>query len=197
MLYRTCCSVSWHWLFILVSYLNDWFLFCGQLVNLWELWLNEFESLFMCFWCHVCQIRWKVSFSRKHRHNVLLLTYIWPVQRICKSLFTRKRDQIRNVICTRNKNGIQVTHSLSTEKHKNWHLEKSTVNTAWTRIKSVCTMLAINLLFHLLLLKNLTFKRWKELSIFLRDFVILLLTFTNHENVRNSLNSFRKILWND
>lgn len=56
MLYRTCCSVSWHWFFILVSYLNDWFLFCGQLVNLWELWLNEFESLFTCFWYCVCQI---------------------------------------------------------------------------------------------------------------------------------------------
>lgn len=118
-----------------------------------------------------------VSQGSTDHNNILLLTYIWPVQRICKSPFMHKRDQIRNVICTRNKNGIQVTHFLSTEKRKNWHLEESTVNTVWTRIESVCTMLAVNQLFHLLLLKDLSFKCWKDLSIFLRGFVILLLTF--------------------
>lgn len=67
-----------------------------------------------------------------------------------------KRDQISTAICTQNKNRIQDTHFLSTVKHKSWHLEKSTVNTVWTRIESICTMLAINQLFRLLLLKNLT-----------------------------------------
>lgn len=67
MLYRTCCLLRWYWFFTSVSYLNDWFLFCGQLVNLWELWLNELESHFRCFCYCVCQISRKVGFSRKHR----------------------------------------------------------------------------------------------------------------------------------
>lgn len=39
-------------------------------------------------------------------HNVFLLTYIWSGQRICKSLFMHKRDQISTAICTQKKNGI-------------------------------------------------------------------------------------------
>jgi len=67
-------------------------------------------------------------------HKVFLFTYIWPIQRIYKSLFMHKRDQISNSICTQNKNGVQATRWLSTGKHKSWHSEKSAVNTVWTRI---------------------------------------------------------------
>lgn len=89
-------------------------------------------------------------------HNVFLLTYVWSVQRIYKSLFMHKRDQISTAICTQNKNGIQGTHCLCTVKHKNWHLVVPVVNTVWTRIESICTILAKNQSFHLLLLKNFT-----------------------------------------